>query len=69
MDDVIRGSPDYLPRKLCKDFVRQYRITLTYSQVWNMKERSKERIHGIPQFLYTCCHDYVIAFLKPILGR
>ena len=20
MDDVIRGSPDYLPRKLCKDF-------------------------------------------------
>ena len=52
MDDVIRGSPDYLPRRLCKDFVRQYRITLTYSQVWNMKERSKERIHGIPQFLY-----------------
>ena len=32
VDDVIRGSPDYLPRQLCKDFVQQYGITLTYSQ-------------------------------------
>ena len=41
VDDVIRGSLDYLPRQLCKDFVRQYGITLTYSQAWNMKEKSK----------------------------
>ena len=37
MDDVIRGSPDYLPRKLCKDLCQRYGITLTYSQTWNMK--------------------------------
>ena len=70
MDDVIRGSLDYLPRQLCKDFVRQYRITLTYSQVWNMKERSKERIHGIPQFLYKLLSwlcDYLFETnLRPV---
>ena len=51
MDDVIRGSLDYLPRKLCKDFGQQYGITLTFSNMEyegyvrfpeNAKEREKK---------------------------
>ena len=32
IDDVIRSTPEYQPRQICKDFVRQHDIQLTYLQ-------------------------------------
>ena len=52
VDDVIKGTLDYLPRLLCKDFEGQCGMHMSYAQAWNMKEKSKERIHGMPQFSY-----------------
>ncbi|RVW39291.1 hypothetical protein CK203_085102 [Vitis vinifera] len=52
IDDVIRSNPDYLPRQICKDFRRQYGMQLNYCQAWNLKEKAKERIHGVPQCSY-----------------
>ena len=48
IDDVIRSNLDYLPRQICKDFCRQYRMQLNYCQAWNLKENAKKRIHGVP---------------------
>ncbi|KAL6347558.1 hypothetical protein AAG906_026083 [Vitis piasezkii] len=44
--------PYYLPRQICKDFRRQYGMELNYCQAWNLKEKAKERIHGVPQCSY-----------------
>ena len=52
IDDVICSNPDYLPRQICKDFCRQYGMQLNYCQAWNLKEKAKERIHGVPQCSY-----------------
>ncbi|KAL6314467.1 hypothetical protein AAG906_025952 [Vitis piasezkii] len=52
IDDVIRSNPDYLPRQICKDFRRQYEMQLNYCQAWNLKEKAKEKIHGVPQCSY-----------------
>ena len=52
VDDVIIETLDYLPKQLCKDFEWQYGMHLTYAQAWNMKEKSKEMICGIPQCSY-----------------
>ncbi|RVW94428.1 hypothetical protein CK203_035725 [Vitis vinifera] len=52
IDDVICSNPDYLPRQICKDFRRQYGMQLNYCQAWNLKEKAKERIHGVPQCSY-----------------
>ena len=32
IDDVIRLTPEYQPRQICKDFVRQHGLRLTYCQ-------------------------------------
>ncbi|KAL6345415.1 hypothetical protein AAG906_015898 [Vitis piasezkii] len=52
IDDVIRSNPDYLPHQICKDFRRQYGMQLNYFQAWNLKEKAKERIHGVLQCSY-----------------
>ncbi|RVX19034.1 hypothetical protein CK203_007171 [Vitis vinifera] len=52
IDDVIRSTPKYQPRQICKDFVRQHGIQLTYLQAWQMKEKAKERIYGQPKNYY-----------------
>ncbi|RVX18277.1 hypothetical protein CK203_006644 [Vitis vinifera] len=52
IDDVIRSTPEYQPRQICKDFVRQHGIQLTYLQAWQMKEKAKERIYGQPKNYY-----------------
>ncbi|RVW89140.1 hypothetical protein CK203_040273 [Vitis vinifera] len=52
IDDVIRSTPEYQPRQICKDFVRQHGIQLTYLQAWKMKEKAKERIYGQPKNYY-----------------
>ena len=52
IDDVIHSNPNYLPHQICKDFHRQYRMQLNYFQPWNLKEKAKERIHGVPQCSY-----------------
>ena len=48
IDDVILSNPDYLPCQICKDFHQQYEMQLNYYQAWNLKEKAKERIHGVP---------------------
>ena len=52
MDDVVRSTPEYQPRQICKDFVRQHGIQLTYLQAWKIKENVKERIYGLPKNYY-----------------
>ena len=52
IDDVIRSNLDYLPHQICKDFHRQYEMQLNYCQAWNLKEKAKEWIHGVPQCSY-----------------
>ena len=32
IDDVIRSTPEYQPCQICKDFVRQHGLRLTYNQ-------------------------------------
>ncbi|KAL6347439.1 hypothetical protein AAG906_025154 [Vitis piasezkii] len=60
VEDVFRTTPDYLPRQICKDFERDHGVQLTYNQVWNLKEKAKERIYGAPRESYTfvpwLCH-------------
>ena len=48
INDVIRSSPDYLPQQICKDFHQPYGMQLSYCQSWNLKEKTKERIHSVP---------------------
>ena len=50
--DVIRSTPDYQPRQICKDFVRQHGLRLSYNQAWHLKEKVKELIYGIPKNYY-----------------
>ncbi|RVW92859.1 hypothetical protein CK203_040504 [Vitis vinifera] len=52
IDDVVRSTPEYQPRQICKDFVRQHGIQLTYLQAWKIKENVKERIYGLPKNYY-----------------
>ena len=52
IDDVIRSNLDYSLCQICKDFHRQYGMQLNYCQAWNLKEKAKERIHGVPQCSY-----------------
>ena len=40
IDDVIRLTPEYQPRQICKDFFRQHGLRLTYNQAWHMKEKA-----------------------------
>ena len=30
IDDVIQSTPEYQPRQICKDFVREYGMRLSY---------------------------------------
>ena len=32
IDDVIRSTPEYMPQKICKDFVQEHEMCLTYVQ-------------------------------------
>ena len=52
IDDVIRSTPNYQPSQICKDFVRQHGMQLTYLQAWQMKEKAKECIYGQPKYYY-----------------
>ena len=52
IDDVIRSIPEYQPRRICKDFVRQHGLQLTYNQAWHLKEKAKEHIYGISKYYY-----------------
>ena len=38
IDDVICSTLDYQPRKICKDFILEHRMRLSYFQAWKMKE-------------------------------
>ena len=55
IDNVIRSTLEYQPRQICKDFVRQHGMRLTYSQAWKMKEKAKERIYGLYYKLFHGC--------------
>ena len=46
IDDVIRCITKYMPRQICKDFVREHGMCLTYVQAWHIKEKAKERKYG-----------------------
>ena len=48
IDDVIHSCPNYLSQKICKNFLQQYGMQLSYSQPWNFKEKAKEKIHNVP---------------------
>ena len=52
IDDVIRCTPKYMPRQICKDFVKEHGIHLIYVQAWHIKEMAKERIYGQPKNFY-----------------
>ena len=52
IDEVIRSTPKYQPRQICKDFVREHGMRLTYYQAWKIKEKTKERIYGKPKNYY-----------------
>ncbi|XP_059596437.1 uncharacterized protein LOC104878009 [Vitis vinifera] len=52
IDDVIRSTPNYQPRQICKDFQRQHGMQLTYFQAWNIKEKANECIYGEPKYYY-----------------
>ena len=52
VDDLIKGTPNYLPKQICKDVEQQYGMCLSHMQAWSMKEKAKERIHGMPQSSY-----------------
>ena len=38
IDDVIRSTLEYQPRQICKDFVREYGMRLSYCQTGKIKE-------------------------------
>ena len=52
IDDVIWSTPEYQPRQICKDFIRQHGIQLTYLQALQMKKKAKECIYGQPKNYY-----------------
>ena len=53
VDDLIKGTPDYLPKQICKDFEQKHEIRLSCMQAWSMKEKAKEKIHGMLQSSYN----------------
>ena len=55
-DDVMRSTPDYQAHQICKDFIRQHGLRLLYNQAWNLKEKAKERVYGIPKNYYKLLH-------------
>ncbi|RVW79736.1 hypothetical protein CK203_042353 [Vitis vinifera] len=52
IEQVIRTTPEYLPRQICKDFRSRYGVSLSYKQAWTYKEMAKERIYGLPENSY-----------------
>ena len=52
IDDVIRSTPNYQPSQICKDFIRQHGMQLTYLQAWKMKEKAKKCIYGQLKYYY-----------------
>ena len=41
-----------MPQQICKDFVREHGVCLTYVQAWRIKEKAKERIYGQSKNFY-----------------
>ena len=66
MDDVVRSTPEYQPRQICKDFVRQHGIQLTYLQAWKIKENAKELFMDYQKIITNCCHGCVKECLQQI---
>ena len=52
VDDVIRCTPEYMPQQICKDFVQEHEMCLTYVQAWHIKEKTKKKIYGEPKNFY-----------------
>ena len=52
IDDVIQFTPEYIPRKICKDFIWEHGMRLTYLQAWHIKEKVKEIMYGQPKNVY-----------------
>ena len=52
IDNVIQSTLEYMPRKMCKDFVWEHGMGLNYVQAWQIKEKAKERIYGQPNNYY-----------------
>ena len=50
--EVIQSTLEYQLRKICKDFIKEHGIRLTYYQAWQIKEKAKERIYGQPKSYY-----------------
>ena len=50
--EVIRSTPEYQPQQICKDFVGEHGMRLTYYQAWQIKDKAKERIYGQPKNYY-----------------
>ena len=69
IDDVIRSTPNYQPCQICKDFVKQHGLRLSYSQAWHLKEKAKEQIYGIPKNYTSYCLGCVRELSKLILEQ
>ena len=52
IDDVIQCTLEYMPQQICKEFVWEHGMHLTYVQAWNIKEKAKERIYGQSKNFY-----------------
>ena len=66
IDNVIRSTPEYQPRKICKDFVRQHEMCLTYSQAWQMKEKEKNEFTVFQKITTNFCLGCVRVSSKQI---
>ncbi|KAL6329518.1 hypothetical protein AAG906_021526 [Vitis piasezkii] len=53
IEQVIRATPQYLSRQICKDFKSRYGVSLSYKQAWTYKEMTKDRIYGLLENSYV----------------
>ena len=43
--DEGRSTPEYQSQQICKGFIREHGMRLSYCQAWKMKEKDKDRIY------------------------
>ena len=49
IDDVILLTPEYQLQQICKDFILEHGMRLSYCHACQIKEKAKKIIYGLPQ--------------------
>ena len=52
INDVIQSTLEHQPWKICKNFVHEHGMKLSYCQAWKIKENAKDKIYGLPWNYY-----------------